>query len=151
MRKHIKQEIIQTAKRLFNERGYNQVSTQDIAEALGISKGNLNYHFKRKEDMLDAIVEEMHSHYVVPDPPATLRQLNDLFLDLLRVTKENAFYFWHYTQLSQVSEKVPLHTNLGDSAELHPVFQSLSAVKRGGEPPGRGLSGNMNRSSAPSC
>lgn len=106
MRKNIKQEIIQAAKRLFNERGYNQVSTQDIADALGISKGNLNYHFKRKEDMLDAIVEEMHSHYVVPDPPATLRQLNDLFLDLLRVTKENAFYFWHYTQLSQVSEKV---------------------------------------------
>lgn len=106
MRKNVKQEIIQAAKKLFNERGYNEVSTQDIANAMGISKGNLNYHFKRKEDIIEAVVEEMHSHYVKPEPPATLEELNEFFLRSQKVVKENAFYFWHYTQLAQTSEKI---------------------------------------------
>lgn len=106
MRKNIKLEIIQEAKKLFNERGYNEVSTQDIANAMGISKGNLNYHFKRKEDIMEAVVEEMHSHYVKPEPPSTLEELNKLFLRTREVARENAFYFWHYTQLAQTSEKI---------------------------------------------
>lgn len=106
MRKNIKLEIIQAARKLFNERSYNEVSTQDIANVMGISKGNLNYHFKRKEDIIEAVVEEMHSHYVKPDPPATLEELNEHFLRVQKVAKENAFYFWHYTQLAQTSEKI---------------------------------------------
>lgn len=106
MRKNIKQDIIQTAKELFNQRGYNQVSTQDIANALGISKGNLNYHFKRKEDIISAIVEEMHRHFVPQPAPTTLEELNALFLHAQTITQENAFFFWHYLQLSQVSETI---------------------------------------------
>lgn len=106
MRKNIKLEIIQAARNLFNERSYNEVSTQDIANVMGISKGNLNYHFKRKEDIIEAVVEEMHSHYVKPEPPATLEELNEHFLRVQKVAKENAFYFWHYTQLAQTSEKI---------------------------------------------
>lgn len=106
MRKNIKSEIIQTAKKLFNESGYNDVSTQNIADAMGISKGNLNYHFKRKEDIIEAVVEEMHSHYVKPSPPTTLEELNTLFLRVQAVAKENAFYFWNYTQLAQMSERI---------------------------------------------
>lgn len=106
MRKDIKMKIIQAAKQLFNERGYNEVSTQDIADAMGISKGNLNYHFKRKEDIIEAVVEEMHSHYVKSSPPSTLEELNALFLRCQKVATENAFYFWHYTQLAQTSEKI---------------------------------------------
>ena len=45
MRNNTKAEIIEVAKKLFNERGYNDVSTQSISDAMGISKGNLNYHF----------------------------------------------------------------------------------------------------------
>lgn len=106
MRKDIKLEIVQISKKLFNERSYNEVSTQDIADAMGISKGNLNYHFKRKEDIIEAVVEEMHSHYVKPKPPTTLEELNTLFLRAQKVAKENAFYFWHYTQLAQMSERI---------------------------------------------
>lgn len=106
MRKDIKLEIVQISKKLFNERSYNEVSTQDIADAMGISKGNLNYHFKRKEDIIEAVVEEMHSHYVKPKSPTTLEELNTLFLRAQKVAKENAFYFWHYTQLAQMSERI---------------------------------------------
>lgn len=55
---------------------------------------------------MEAVVEEMHSHYVKPEPPSTLEELNKLFLRTREVARENAFYFWHYTQLAQTSEKI---------------------------------------------
>ncbi len=106
MKKNIRGQIIQTSKRLFNERSYSAVSTQDIADAIGISKGNLNYHFRRKEDIMEAVVADSHSRYTPPDPPATLEELNTLFLRVHEIIRENAFYFWCHTQLPQVPEKV---------------------------------------------
>ena len=120
MRKEIRREIILAAKKLFNERGYNDVSTQSIADAMGISKGNLHYHFKRKEDIIEAVVEEMHSHYVKPAIPETLEALNTYFIRAGEVAKENAFYFWHYTQLAQMSARIReiQDTVMGNNYEL---------------------------------
>lgn len=106
MRKNIKSDIIQTAKQMFNERGYERVSTYDISSALGISQGNLNYHFKRKEDILEAVVGEMYSHYVKPETPATLEELNEKFLRFQSFANENAFYFWHFTQVAEMAEHI---------------------------------------------
>lgn len=39
-------------------------------------------------------------------PPATLEEMNALFLRAQKVAKENAFYFWHYTRLAQMSERI---------------------------------------------
>lgn len=55
MKKDVKTDILETARKLFNEQGYNGVSMRDIAGALGISVGNLTYYFKRKEDLLEAV------------------------------------------------------------------------------------------------
>ncbi len=106
MRKNIKGDILGAAKRLFNERGYNNVSTQDIAGALGISKGNLSYHFKRKEDIAEAIIEDLQKKYVRPNVPTSLSELHALFIHVQQVVMENAFCYWQIFQLSQLSEKV---------------------------------------------
>lgn len=57
--------IVETAKRLFYEFGYNQTSFADIARAANIPKGNFYYHFKTKDDILSAVirsrVEEIRS------------------------------------------------------------------------------------------
>ena len=49
--------ILQTALGLFNEHGTAAVSTNHIAEALGISPGNLYYHFSNKEEIIREIFE----------------------------------------------------------------------------------------------
>ena len=57
MRPELRESIIETAVALFNERGYGSVSLRDISGALGISVGNLNYYFAKKQDLLRAIME----------------------------------------------------------------------------------------------
>jgi AcrR family transcriptional regulator len=52
-----RQQIIETANRLFYQRGYNQTSFSDIAEAARIPRGNFYYHFKTKDDILAAVVD----------------------------------------------------------------------------------------------
>jgi AcrR family transcriptional regulator len=50
--------ILATCRALFNERGPSNVTTAEIAAALGINEGNLYYHFQRKEQMLEALFAE---------------------------------------------------------------------------------------------
>lgn len=47
-----KEKIIETSINLFNEKGCLNTSTRHIADELGISVGNLYYHFKNKEEIL---------------------------------------------------------------------------------------------------
>ncbi|MFV0277548.1 MAG: TetR/AcrR family transcriptional regulator [Parahaliea sp.] len=47
--------ILDAATVLFNEEGTAQVSGNRIAEAAGVSKGNLHYHFKTKEEVIFSI------------------------------------------------------------------------------------------------
>lgn len=52
-----KNEIIDTAERLFFQKGYDKCSVNDILTMLGISKGAFNYYFKSKEEVFDAIIQ----------------------------------------------------------------------------------------------
>lgn len=52
-----RQKIIDVANKLFYQRGYNQTSFAEIAEAVGIPKGNFYYYFKSKDDLLAAVIE----------------------------------------------------------------------------------------------
>lgn len=49
--------ILETALRLFNEKGERNVSTNHICSALGMSPGNLYYHFRNKSEMVFALFE----------------------------------------------------------------------------------------------
>lgn len=50
-----KDKIIEISIKLFNEKGCLNTSTRHIADELGISVGNLYYHFKNKEEILIVI------------------------------------------------------------------------------------------------
>lgn len=54
-----KNEILDVAGRLFAAKGYDHTSTNDILEEIGIARGTLYYHFKSKEDILDAMIDRM--------------------------------------------------------------------------------------------
>lgn len=49
-------EILDAAEELFGTKGFDNTSTGDILEKVGIARGTLYYHFKSKEDILDAMI-----------------------------------------------------------------------------------------------
>ena len=54
-----KERILNTAVDLFNSKGFVNVTMRNLADELGISLGNLTYHFKKKEDLMEAIHEQI--------------------------------------------------------------------------------------------
>ncbi|MBL7898913.1 MAG: TetR family transcriptional regulator [Crocinitomicaceae bacterium] len=82
-----KREILDTALRLFNERGFSEISLRAIAEEMNISPGNLTYHFKKREDIADALyyefVDAVDKKFKALDPAdISLKTVFDLILIL---------------------------------------------------------------------
>ncbi len=50
-------EILDAADELFGQKGFDGTSTNDILEKVGIARGTLYYHFKSKEDIMDALID----------------------------------------------------------------------------------------------
>jgi AcrR family transcriptional regulator len=83
---------------VFNEHGTAAVSLNSLAEALGISTGNLQYHYRSKEEIIRAILEVMfkdwNTFYQEMDTKSftmdTLRRILRINFDL--VWKYRFFY-----------------------------------------------------------
>ncbi len=54
--------IIAAADRLFYQRGFEATSFADIAGEVKISRGNFYYHFKTKDEILDAVIGRRLNH-----------------------------------------------------------------------------------------
>jgi len=55
-------EILDAADELFGQKGFDGTSTNDILEKVGIARGTLYYHFKSKEDIMDALIDRYNVH-----------------------------------------------------------------------------------------
>ncbi len=53
-----KRRIFECAMKLFAEKGYDATSVEEITAVSGIAKGTLYYHFEKKEDILNMLLEE---------------------------------------------------------------------------------------------
>lgn len=53
------QRILDTAGRLFLEKGYERTSLQDIINDTGLSKGAIYHHFSSKEDILEKLCSQL--------------------------------------------------------------------------------------------
>jgi TetR/AcrR family transcriptional regulator, transcriptional repressor for nem operon len=52
-----REHIIEAADRLFYRQGYEHTSFSDIADVVQISRGNFYFHFKTKDEILDAVID----------------------------------------------------------------------------------------------
>src|SRR5580700_3365122 len=89
--------ILQTALELFNEHGTAAVSSTRVAERSGISKGNLQYHFPNKRDIIFALfqqaIQEMDSDWYQDHLAPTLEHMAAMFVRQLQLILKYRFFY----------------------------------------------------------
>ena len=92
-----RQEILRAAARLFQQRGYDATSMNDVAAELKLSKGGLYHHFQSKDEILFHLMEHamditqervINPVMEVDDPEARLRKLIQLHIAVVLSVRE---------------------------------------------------------------
>ena len=82
-----KEDILEAARELFNERGTQSSTTNHIAKAMGISPGNLHYHYKNREEIVRLLYIKMRKEATpsvgkLPKSIATLHEYEKLVIEI---------------------------------------------------------------------
>jgi AcrR family transcriptional regulator len=120
-----KDKIIATAIDLFNAHGTKAISTNHIAKEMGISPGNLYYHFRSKNDIIRSISDNFSNELgsalkiqldTISDFSSNLTSLFNrffkiqqsyqfLFLEGVHLTKQDSRLLDNYTNLRSLIKK----------------------------------------------
>ena len=101
--------ILECALHLFNEKGEPNVSTLEIANEMGISPGNLYYHFHGKEPLVLGLFEHFQAELSpLLDPPADAQLApEDYWLFLHLIVERLAQYRFLFQDLSNLAGRLP--------------------------------------------
>jgi AcrR family transcriptional regulator len=114
MARRTRERILETALVMFNSQGEPNVTTNHIADELEISPGNLYYHFRNKDD----IVEQLFTAYetrmdaALQVPQERLPNLEDIWMQLHRVFEcmwEFRFLYRDLVDILSRNRKLKLH------------------------------------------
>jgi TetR/AcrR family transcriptional regulator, cholesterol catabolism regulator len=106
-----KEQILDAAERLFNERGYLATSVRDLADALGMEAASLYSHYKSKEDILWTIADRCADEFfmtikpIAASPLHTRKKLTDMIVAHVGVITHNinasAVFFREWRHISE--------------------------------------------------
>ncbi|KAA6169890.1 MULTISPECIES: TetR/AcrR family transcriptional regulator [Pseudomonas] len=101
--------ILECALQLFNQKGEPNVSTMEVANEMGISPGNLYYHFHGKEPLVLGLFERFQSELMpLLDPPADAQlEAEDYWLFLHLIIEHMAHYRFLFQDLSNLAGRLP--------------------------------------------
>lgn len=118
-----KERILDTALKLFNSVGLAKVTLRTIASEMNISQGNLNYHFKKREDIIETLyfnlVKNLDAVFVLNKETKNVFEIlfdvsekvmsafydyRFIFLDFVQIMRENETIKNHYMQLVKQRE-----------------------------------------------
>ncbi|MDA3934576.1 MAG: TetR family transcriptional regulator [Gammaproteobacteria bacterium] len=118
MPKDTAERILACALQLFNDLGASNVSTNQIANEMDISPGNLHYHFRSRAELLHGLFMQMEQAMLelATIPENTLNEAEDIWLFLhLQFERQIAYRFW-YREMNQLGGEYPA---------LHKRFQAI--------------------------
>ncbi|HEY3381990.1 MAG TPA: TetR/AcrR family transcriptional regulator [Vicinamibacterales bacterium] len=76
-------QILEAALRLFSHQGYRATTVRDIAEAAGVSTGNVYHHFKEKETIFHQLLDQYWEAIASPEFPVNRALASGAFPDNL--------------------------------------------------------------------
>ncbi len=107
-----KQNILITSLRLFNDYGISDVSLRTISDELGISVGNLQYHFNKREDIIEALyfelVEKIDRIYAV-QTTNLLTSVLHISVEMMTIFYEYHFFLLDFTSITRRNQKIKSH------------------------------------------
>lgn len=89
-----KEIILDTALILFNDSGLPKTTLRTIANEMGISQGNLNYHFKKREEIIESLYFRLVSD--IDEMMGNIGQEIDLFSMMFLVSEKMMHSFFEY-------------------------------------------------------
>jgi AcrR family transcriptional regulator len=116
-----KSEIIATARQLFQIKEYEMTTMQDVMDQLGIAKGTIYHYFKSKEELLEAVVENM----VEEDIARKRRLINEMpgnALDKIRALVE-------MNSLADNDEVILGHLHQPGNMGMHTRLLAITLIK----------------------
>jgi AcrR family transcriptional regulator len=125
-----RRELIDTAERLFMEKGYEHTAISDIVKELHLAQGTLYYYFSSKEEILEAVVEKSIADLVqsvnrlIQDADADeTAKLNEAINEIIRfVSQRNDFIDFLHQDINAV-----MHAKL-EKATVERIVPILSEL-----------------------
>lgn len=125
--------IVDAALELFNEHGTAAVSTNRIAEHCGISKGNLHYHFRNKQEIIRFLwqraVDEMDAGWYRDHLATTLDHMAAMFVRQLQLILDYRFFYREMADLlrrDKLLRRRFAHNRERRLAEIEKFFRVLA-------------------------
>ena len=107
-----KQKILKVSLELFNTYGVSNVSLRSIADASGISVGNLQYHFKKREALVEAhyfnLVKKIDAIDFL-DNSSLLKSFFNSAITLISILFDYQFFLLDFTTIARGNAKIKAH------------------------------------------
>ena len=124
-----KQEIIETAMRLFCEKGYEKTSISDIAREMNVAQGLCYRYFPSKEALFDTAVEQYAQLQVdqmtsiLKKQGMTLIEIVEQMPTFIEAEQENSYMkkVFH----GPGSREIHLRLSMSSCAKMQPIVQKL--------------------------
>jgi AcrR family transcriptional regulator len=131
--------VFQAAARLFSAKGFEGVSVDDIADAAGVNKAMIYYHFEDKlalyrtvvGDMLFSVAERVSA--IVKEPIGPAEKIDRFIEGFVRNADERPWF--PPMMLREMSEGAP-HLDLDTLGHIRRVFMDFGAILREGQAAG---------------
>ncbi len=109
-----RERILELSLRLFNEFGEPNITTTVIAEEMNISPGNLYYHFRNKDDIVNSIFAQFETEIerILTVPDSRRSNLEDVWLYLhlmFELIWRYRFFYRDLNDLLSRNRKLELH------------------------------------------
>jgi len=135
-RSKTKEKILKTALGLFNNEGESAISAVDIASVMGISPGNLYYHYKGKDEIIVQLFTdfEVEIRQVLSSPVREPLRIEDNWVYLYIIFEEIFDFRFFYKNQSELIGRIPsLRSRFSRLLALkeQTAFSLLSALETG--------------------